>query len=250
MGKTFLNISLSGVVFLLNVLFFNIDSARGTGEEELEGVIEPSEVIELSSQVPGIIDQVLVERGDRVEKGQVLVRLKSGVEKAAVELARARVAFGKRKVVRNEKLYQKQLISIHEKDEMETELKITEAQLKEAIEKLELRIIRSPIQGVVVERTLGPGEYIGEGSIMSIARIDPLYIEVIAPINWLGKIKKGMNAQVRAETTAGGVYKARVIIVDQVVDAASGTFGVRLELPNPSYSLPAGLRCRVRFMKE
>jgi len=42
-------------------------------------------------------------------------------------------------------------------------------------------------------------------------------------------------------------YGAKVTVVDRVVDAASGTFGVRLELPNPNYRLPAGLKCKVPF---
>jgi membrane fusion protein (multidrug efflux system) len=43
---------------------------------------------------------------------------------------------------------------------------------------------------------------------------------------------------------------ANVVIVDRVVDAASGTFGVRLTLSNPSNRLPAGLKCRVRFLSK
>jgi multidrug efflux pump subunit AcrA (membrane-fusion protein) len=45
----------------------------------------------------------------------------------------------------------------------------------------------------------------------------------------------------------GGKYTARVEIVDRVVDAASGTFGVRMTLPNPDRKIPAGLKCRARF---
>ena len=96
------------------------------------GLIEPSEVIEVSSQVPGIIEKVPVERGDRVKAGQVVAMLKAGVEKAQVDLALTRLDFGKRKMLRNEELHQKQLISIHEKDEMETEVRIMEIQLQEA----------------------------------------------------------------------------------------------------------------------
>ena len=48
----------------------------------------------------------------------------------------------------------------------------------------------------------------------------------------------------------GGVHRAEVTVVDRVVDAASGTFGVRLALPTPDYALPAGLNCRVRFREE
>ncbi len=63
----------------------------------------------------------------------------------------------------------------------------------------------------------------------------------------LGKVKVGMKAEVRPESPVGGVHLGLVTVVDRVLDAASGTFGVRLELPNPKYRLPAGLRCKVRF---
>jgi len=50
------------------------------------------------------------------------------------------------------------------------------------------------------------------------------------------------------EAPVGGAHEARVVIVDRLLDAASGTFGVRLELPNPDYGLYGGLHCRVRFL--
>jgi RND family efflux transporter MFP subunit len=225
--------------------------AQGHAEpRELTGMIEPSEIVDISSQVPGILEEITVERGDRVRVGQVLARLKSGVEKAAVDLAKARVEFGRRKAVRNEELYQKQLMSIHEKDELETEIKIAELQLQEALEKLDLRIIRSSTEGVVLKRSRAPGEYIGEDAILTVARIHPLHVEVVAPLTMYGFIKKGTHAQVRPEPPIGGVYDAVVSIVDPVVDAASGNFGVRLELSNPEYRIPAGVRCQVRFTRK
>ena len=47
----------------------------------------------------------------------------------------------------------------------------------------------------------------------------------------------------------GGRFTGRVTIVDRVFDSSSGTFGVRIELPNPDHSLPAGHRCTVTFEK-
>lgn len=216
----------------------------------LDGLLEPNEVVEISGQVPGILDEVTVERGDSIEENQVLARLKSGLERVAVELARARLEFAERRAERNEDLYLRELISIHDRDELETEIQVARLQLKEAQERLEMRIIRSPIQGVVVARSGSPGEYVGEDPILTVARIDPLNVEVIVPVERLGTIHKGMRAEVRPEAPAGGVYVGRVVIVDQVVDAASGTFGVRVSLPNPSQRVPAGLKCRVRFLKE
>jgi membrane fusion protein, multidrug efflux system len=222
-------------------------SVMGNPPEELDGLLEPNEKVAVSSQVPGILDEILVERGDRVQPGQVLARLKSGVEKAAVALAEARVDFGRRKAVRNEELYKKQLISNHEKDELETEIQLARLELREAEERLNLRTIASPIQGVVVERLHAPGDYVGEDAILTVVGIDPLHVEVVVPVAQFGSIRKGMRAEVKPEAPVGGKYKATVVIVDQVVDAASGTFGVRLKLPNPKHRLPAGLKCAVRF---
>lgn len=229
------------------ISFFPVASVLAQQNHAFDGLIEPSEVVKVSSQVSSLLAEIIVERGDRVRKGQVIARLNSKIERAVVDLALARMEFSKRKVFRNEELYRKKLIPIHDKDEMETELRISELQLREAQEKLEIRTIRSPINGVVVERFLSPGEYVGEEAFMEIARINPLYVEVVVPVEIFGKIKKGMRAEVRPEFPAVRTYSARVIIVDKVIDAASGTFGVRLELPNPKYLLPAGLKCKVVF---
>ena len=80
---------------------------------------------------------------------------------------------------------------------------------------------------------------------MKLAQLDPLRVEVFVPISMLGRIRVGMQAEVMPEEPVKGTFKARVIVVDRVADAASGTFGVRLELPNPGYRLPAGLKCKV-----
>ncbi len=222
--------------------------ASGAEVPPMEGLLAPNEVVKLSSQIPGILEQVTVERGDTVKKGQVLARLKSGVEKAVVYRAKARVEFGQRKARRNEELYKKQLLSLHDKDELETEIQQAQLELIEAEERLKLRTIHSTIDGVVVKRTGAPGDYVGEEPFLTLARIDPLNVEVIVPAAFLGAIRIGREARVTLDQPIGGTHTAKVVIIDQVIDAASGTFGVRLELANPKSELPAGLKCRVEFL--
>ncbi len=96
---------------------------------------------------------------------------------------------------------------------------------------------------------MSPGELAQQEKILKIAQIDPLNVEVIAPVEMFGSIKTGMRAKVRPEDPVGRAYRASVKVVDRVVDAASGTFGVRLELPNPRHRIPAGVKCNVRFVK-
>lgn len=237
-------------LYLAALLVLLVVFPRGAGAQDLEGMIEPSEIVKVASQVAGIIETVPVERGDVVKKGQVVATLKSGVEKANVELAQSQVDFSKRKLERNKDLFLNKHISDHERDEIETELKKNQALLQDAREKLEMRTIRSTVDGVVVKRELSPGEYISDKHILVIARINPLYVEVVVPVKRYGSITKGMTAEVRPEAPVGGVHHGKVVIVDKVVDAASGTYGVRVELPNANLKLPSGLKCKVRFGKR
>jgi len=82
---------------------------------------------------------------------------------------------------------------------------------------------------------------------MTIAQIDPLNVEVFVPVALYATIKVGTEATVIGEAPVGGRYIAKVEVIDPLMDARSGTFGIRLLLPNPDNKIPAGLRCKVEF---
>ena len=233
------------IVFMLSAVACSVHAT------EYDCMIEPHSKVSFGTQVPGVLDEVLVERGDLIKKGQVLARLKSGQEEAVVAQQKTVLEFLKRKDERNKELFEKNLISAQEKDEIETEIKKTEALLKEAEERLKLRIIVSTINGVVTERSLNPGEYAGETTaILKAAEIDPLNVEAVLPIGRYIGIKRGMKAEIRPERPFGSVYYGEVVIIDKVADAASGTFGVRVKLDNKNYRLPAGLKGKIRFPEK
>lgn len=224
-------------------------ASRASGA--LECLLEPSLVVNVGSPVDGVLEKVLVDRGAQVRKGQVVARLQSGVEAAAVKLSEARVEFGRRKAERNESLYQKQLISAQDRDELVTEVKLREEELKKDQETLRLRTIVSPVDGVVVERKLAPGDFIrtDKSMVMKLAQINPLNVEVVAPASIFGSVRVGMIGYVNLAPFFPESFKAKVVVVDKVIDAASGTLGVRLQLPNPDNKIPAGIKCTVEFAK-
>jgi len=224
--------------------------ARKPGDA-LECLVEPFMVVNVGSPVDGVLERVTVDRGDAVRKGQVVAQLKSGVEAAAVELSQARVEFGRRKVERNNELFEKQLISAQERDEMVTEARLYEEELKKEKENLKLRTIVSPLDGVVVERRLAPGELIraDKSMVLKLAQLNPLNVEVIAPAELFGALRLGMSGKVSLAPFFPGSFSAKVVVLDKLIDAASGTFGVRLQLPNPGNKIPAGIKCSVEFGK-
>ncbi|MCP3955009.1 MAG: HlyD family efflux transporter periplasmic adaptor subunit, partial [Desulfobacterales bacterium] len=78
-------------------------------------------------------------------------------------------------------------------------------------------------------------------------QVNPLRVEVVLPAEMLRQIKPGMTAQISPELEPEKKYTATVTIIDRMIDSASHTFGVRLELPNIDYKIPGGLRCTVQF---
>jgi len=240
----------------------------------LDGLIEPFEVVDVGSSVRGVIETIEVERGDLVTKGQVLARLEAGVERATMELARARsemetivrekqamLEFSLRKQKRAEELYKENVIPIEQIDEARTsvslamielenakeDLRLAALELKRSIAVVDRMAIKSPIAGVVMERFLAPGEFVEDQPVLKLAQINKLNVEVFVPVELVGQFKVGMRADITVSEPVVRVFDAKVTIVDRVVDAASGTFGMRLELPNGKYELPAGLKCQVTF---
>jgi RND family efflux transporter MFP subunit len=257
------------------------DSQIGDPDAELpesfDCVIEPSETVELGSPVTGVIDKIYVDRGAMIKAGDPVAELESSVERSAVDLARARAEMegalkareasyelGQRRRQRVNQLFEKETLSADLLDQTETEARIAELdlveiqehkrlaslELKQARALLRRRTIRAPVDGIVVSRDMTAGEVvIDEKTIATLAQINPLQVEVILPSALYGTVRPGQRAAIEPEF-GDTVHLAQVTIVDRVIDAASGTFGVRLELPNPDYAIPGGLHCQIRFVDK
>jgi RND family efflux transporter MFP subunit len=238
-------------------------------------VIEARQTVKLASSALGMVAELAVDRGDVVRKGQVLGKLDDRVEAANLALARAkavnnyeiighqaRLEWLRTKFGRADELSATRIVSRNARDEAESDMRVEEQQLRlselqrtvaglearQAEAMLAQRSFVSPINGVVVERLLSVGEYRNDQTaILTLAEIDPLRVEVFVPTVNYGQIAVGSVGHVVPEDPVGGEYTASVTVVDKVIDAASGTFGVRLELPNPDLALPAGLKCKIRF---
>ncbi len=240
--KARLRIVAAALVFLIAI------DGHAAPLAEFEALIEPYTTVELRSPVEGVIESLSVDRGDTVKQGQELAKLRADVEDAALAIATSKAEYDKRKQTRARQLYSEQAIPFSEKDEADATARSSELQARHARETLNLRTIRSPINAVIAERYLSPGESVKDKTILKLVQLNPLRIEVVLPATLFGQIQKGTNAEVRSELGAIGTLKAQVTVVDKVIDGASGTFVVRLEIPNPEHAIPSGLRCKVRFL--
>jgi RND family efflux transporter MFP subunit len=233
-----------------------------------------SERVELATPVEGVLDSVLVDRGAIVHKGQVVATLNSAIQRVQLDLAKARADsdaqlraktekhdFEARKLARNSDLVRKNLVSGNEIDQMKTDtavaamdvatvqesLAIAKLEFERAKTDLDIRSIRSPIDGVVTERRLVAGELARDKAVMVIAKTDPLHAEVSLPVSYFGTIVPGTKAEITFSVPGQPSRQVEAGLVDRFIDAASDTFGVRFILPNPDNAIPAGTKCLVRF---
>jgi len=238
-------------------------------------LIEASQMLDIRSPVTGLIERVHAARGTEVRRGQPLVTLESTVERAAAEMSRARATldgpiqeaqarlkFAELKARRKDSMADEKFIAAGERDEAEAERAIAQAALNTAREarrmaqlesayvaaQLAQRVIKSPIDGVVVEQNMHAGELAdaseAKTAILRIAQTNPVRVRLILPIAHYPRVKPGMAVEIVPEAPIGGRQRATVSSIDRVVDAASGTFQVRIDLPNPNGLLPGGTRCR------
>jgi RND family efflux transporter MFP subunit len=252
-----------------------LGTADETEADEFDCMIEPWEKISVRSPVIGRIDAIHVERADVVRAGDLLVELDSDLAKAELDVAarrtqmtasiralEARNLLGARRGARATELFARNAMPLDAKDEILTEKEISGYDLEDAHDqhslanlqlareraRYEQRRIRSPVTGIVANRMMSVGEVVDEETVLEIAQIDPLRVEVVLPAIEFGRIERGMRAAVIPEIPGDEVVVATVRLVDGIIDSASGTFGAELELPNPNHEIPGGLRCRVQFM--
>ncbi len=241
---------------------------------ELDCLVKPEMYIDISSPVDGVLESVLVKQSDSVKKGQELAKLDAKIEVAKVEIAqqqalmdkqvyakKIKLGYAKRKKGRTSGLFSKKVVSAQELDDAVTDMALAKAELAQikldqkinelklllAIAGLEQKTIKSPIDGIVVERYLMPGESVDNQPILQLAKIDPLLVEVVASANLFGLIKTGMSVEIRPDLPVNSSYRATVSVIDRIIDAASGSFTIRLALPNPDEKLIGGTKCIAIF---
>ena len=253
-------------------------AAAVSGSENFSCLMQPNETIKIGSSISGILHEVNVEVGDRVKVGQLLANLESGLQEVELGIAklraessfeeasaRSRLIFQESQVVRVEELFTRSMAAEANLDEQKTErdlagMAVKEAQLqsslkgmevKRAEELLALRRIVSPVDGLVIDAIMRPGEFVHEQSVvMTVAALDPLIIEAFLPVEYYDQVKAGDTAVILPDAPVSGSYEALVKTVSQVFDAASGTFSLRLELPNTEMFLPGGHRCQLALSMD
>jgi len=218
-----------------------------TIDENLEfaGVVSPYEEAHIAPAVPARIDRILVDVGDRVSRGQLLVSMdRSQLFQAQVQLANLQ-----RELARMDTLLRAGAVTQQSFDQLKTQVEVAKSNIETLASHTE---IRSTLNGVVTGRYFSEGELFsmtpgpaGKPAIISINQIRPVKVMVGVSERFFPVLERGQEAIVTSDIFAGKSFNGRVGRIFPTIDRSTGTFQVEILIDNDDESLRPGMFARV-----
>lgn len=211
----------------------------------ISGDLKPIEEIAVRSRMEGDVIAVLVREGDRVSRGQVLVRFENAVQEgerasaaAEVESAKADVANAQWNADQSAELFKAG--AIPERDLRTAQQVLVAAQSRRAASEARLRgvtqvlddtRIASPTTGIIALRSVEPNERVSRGAtLLTVVRNDILELEAAVPSRQAAELKPGQAVRFSA---GGRQLSGRVARISPTINPANRTLTVYLQVPNP-----------------
>lgn len=218
-------------------------------EQVVDALIEAVNQSTVSSQTSGRIIEVPVDVDDYVQKGEVIVRFRDREQQAALRAARARAAEARSNYNRVKDLVDRKLVPRAEFDKAEAALKGANAQVEQALERLEHTVVRAPFSGIVMERHVEPGESANPGtplvtglsleSLRAIAEVSQSHIDAV---------RKLAKARIIIPTQDGLSVEGTKLTISPYADPDSHTFRVRVDLPEGQHGVYPGMFVKAAFV--
>jgi membrane fusion protein (multidrug efflux system) len=217
----------------------------------LPGETEPDADVVLSAETDGAVEWVGPVEGQRVAKGEVLMRIDVAAKRALLEQAEVSSRLAEIQAGRRERLYQENVLSREELDESRTSMEVARATAAEARAEFVQGEVRAPIAGVVESLDADPGEYVSKGQqLMELVDRDVVRVIVSVPELDVRYLSPGSEAGVTVDAWPGRQWKGRVSFVSAKADSATRTFSVRVLVDNADGAIRPGMLARASFLRR
>ena len=213
--------------------------------------IEAFAEADVIAKVEGEIREVLAEEGDEVIAGQVIARLDGDRLRLELNESRARLRKMQRDYERNKDLSEKGLLSEGDFEKLQFDLEALQASYNLASLELEYTQIKAPISGIVSERYIKMGNTIRVGEpLYRVTGLDPLVAYLHIPEREYRQISKGQPVAIDIDALADQRIFAEVTRVSPVVDPATGTFKITIEIRDPARRIKPGMFGRMSIVYD
>jgi len=223
-----------------------VQTVNGLSNLRYSGTVEASQTIPLTFQSTGTIEQVLVQEGDVVHKGQLLAVVNKADNQSIYNSSLATFQQAKDGYDRLKQVYDKGSLSEVKWVEMETNMKQAESQLQIAKNNLDKCNLYAPISGIVGRRNIEPGQSsMSSLSPIELVKIETVSVKISVPENEIGKIKKGMTSSFTISALGNKNFEGTITNVGVVADQFSRTYEVKTTVSNSNLEMKPGMVCDV-----
>jgi len=213
--------------------------------------IEAFAEADVIAKVDGEIRKLHVEEGDLVKKDQVLATLDGDRLRLGLSESQARLRKMQRDFERNKELQEKGLISEGDFEKIQYDLEALEASFNLASLELNYTQIRAPIDGVVSERYTKLGNTIKSGDpVYRVTSLDPLVAYMFVPEREFRQIAAGQPVHIEIDALPGPPILTAVTRISPIVDPATGTFKITIEMRGAELRIKPGMFARISIVYD
>lgn len=212
----------------------------------VNGRSAPARSVQIKAETDGRVEVIDADRGQRVTRGQRILRLDLRDRQARLEQAKASVTEHRTAYEAQARLQTEGYVSETQIAETLAKLEAAKAELKRAELDLRYREIRAPFDGVILERDVELGDFVRQGDAV-VSFVDNTKIIVTGTVAEQDAryVSPGMVAD--AQLVTGQTVQGRIRYLAPVADEATRTFTVEVEIPNPDGTLPAGVTAEMHI---
>lgn len=205
--------------------------------------------VAVSNEVAGVVSEIAFESGQRVSRGDLLIKLDDSVDRAALAALEAQARLANETFRRYSDLLPRNAISQSQYDEAQANYQAARADVAQQQAQLDKKTIRAPFDGVVGLRQVDLGEYIAVGTpIVELNMLDPIYVDYSVAERQLDQVQAGRQVQIQVAAFPERAFDGVIEAVAPTVDESSRTLDVRAKLTNSERLLRPGMFADVRTL--
>ena len=232
---------------------------------ETTGTLKAEEEVTVSSEVDGIVRKITVEEGSRIQRGELLALINDidyGLElkksEAALKQSQASLANARAEFSRKHSLYEEELITRQQFDDVSTRLALAQAEVERAKatlgaarQMLARTRIYSPITGAVKEKKISAGDYVRNGTpLFALIKIDSLKLNFTISEKDAASLKTGQEVVFKVDAFAGRPFKGKVSLLYPNVEERTRTLQAEAVVPNADHLLKPGYFARTQIFTQ
>ena len=221
-----------------------VDAQTTNWQPELRaiGTLVAAQGIQVTTEVPGSVREILFDSGQTVEEGRVLLRLDDSIDQAELRGLLAERKLAELKFQRLAKLVRERSVSQADVDEARAQLDNTTAQVASKRALIDKKTVTAPFAGLLGIRGVDVGEYLQPGSpVVPLEALDTLHADFALPERHLPEVSVGQAVRVRAEAVPEAVFNGHISAINPGIDVATRTIRLRATLANPELRLRSGM---------